>query len=121
APRLRRILTYGISPGARSLPQVRQSVFADDRRRGYPGRGLLQYAPSLRLRRQSQYPLEPVRLGTEASPRAPLRRVPALLNFARCPGWSKSQGRPRARAWVRSPSKAPIVFRLAPGQDLIIQ
>ena len=65
---------------------------------------------------QSQYPWDLVRLGIEASLRTPLRRVPSLLTLARCPGWSKSRGRPRGRAWERSPSEAPVVFRLAPGQ-----
>ena len=56
-----------------------------------------------------------VRLGIEASLRTPLRRVPSLLTLVRCPGWLKSRGRPRGRAWERSPSEAPVVFRLCSG------
>ena len=48
--------------------------------------GLRQHAPCLRLGMQSQYPWDLVRLGIEASPRTPLRRVPISLNACALPG-----------------------------------
>ena len=92
-------------------------MFGEQQRRRSPARGLRQHGPCLRLGTRSQYPWDLVRLGIEAPLRTPLRRVPPLLTLVCCPGWLKSRGRPRGRAWERSPSKGPVVCRLSPGQD----
>src|SRR5215813_15608183 len=119
------MVVRGISLGAGFLSRVLTSVFDGQcQRRPPPSQGLPLPAPCSRLGMPSQYPwnlwdLE--RLGIEASISSPQRLAPLLAMTVRCPGWLKSRRPPRGIAEERSPSKAPVVFRLTPGQGLTIQ